>query len=85
MINVPAAKKFTLEFREVLRARTMSPTTSFRTLLKISKGVVEHGSRTKGGRGVRPKAKKRKVTPAILMVEVVSDAPDATLDGSTRV
>ena len=41
-----------------------------------SKGVAERGSRTKGRRGgVRPKAKKKIVTPPILIVEVVVDVP----------
>ena len=45
-------------------------------MLIRTKGVAERGSRTKGRRGgVRPKAKKKIVTPPILIVEVVVDVP----------
>ena len=37
-----------------------------------AKGVAECGSRTNGGRGVWPKAEKKKVTLLILTVEVIS-------------
>ena len=43
------------------------------------KGVAGQGSQTKGRRGgVWPKAKKKKVTSPILMVEVVVDVPKGT-------
>ena len=51
-----------------------------------TKGVAERGSRTKGRRGgVWPKAKKKIVTPPILMAEVVVDVPKGTSDGSPGV
>ena len=50
-------------------------------------------TKTRGWRNVDPEprvggpaeGRKKKVTPAILMAEVVSDASVATSDGSTRV
>ena len=51
-----------------------------------SQGVAEPGgSRTKGWKGVRPKAEKKKVTPPIVMVEVVIGVPKGTSEGFPEV